>query len=72
MNKSIKKNVLILLLDGVLECIGIEDLKGVLGVISDRVEEMREFMADISHHLLRIVNTLLKRISKTTDYQVRG
>lgn len=24
------------------------------------------------HHLLRIINTLLKRISKTTDFHIRG
>lgn len=33
---------------------------------------MREILADVQYQILRIINTLLKRISKTTDFQVRG
>lgn len=33
---------------------------------------MREILADVQYQLLRIINTLLKRISKTTDFHVRG
>lgn len=33
---------------------------------------MREILSDVQYQILRIINTLLKRISKTTDFQVRG
>lgn len=71
-NKIIKKSVLIVVLDSVLECVGIHSLGDVLEIISERVGEMKDVLTDIAHHLLRIINTLLKRISKTTDFQVRG
>jgi hypothetical protein len=71
-NRIIKKNVLIVVLDSVLECVGIDKLGDVLGIIRERVGEMRDVLTDIAHPLLRIINTLLKRISKTTDFQVRG
>lgn len=64
--------MLILVLDSVLECVGIDKLGDVLGIIRERVGEMRDVLTDIAHPLLRIINTLLKRISKTTDFQVRG
>ena len=71
-NKVIKKSVLITVLDSVLECVGISELKDVLIIIRERVGEMKEVLADVQYQLLRIINTLLKRISKTTDFQVRG
>lgn len=71
-NRIIKKSVLIVVLDSVLECVGIDNLGDVLGIIRERVSEMKDVLTDIVHHLLRIINTLLKRISKTTDFQVRG
>lgn len=71
-NRGIRKNVLVTVLDSLLECVGVGEMGGVLGVIRERVGDMREVVTDISHHLLRVINTLLKRISKTTDFQVRG
>lgn len=71
-NSTINKNVLITLLDSVLECVGISDLKEVLNVIRERIGDLGDLEPKVSFNLMRIINTLLKRISRTTDFHVRG
>ena len=68
----IKKSVVINMLDDVLECVGVTDLKQVLDVIRDRVGNFGKLEQMEEYKLLRIINTLLKRISKTEDFHVRG
>jgi hypothetical protein len=71
-NPGIRKTVLTSLLDCVLECVGVSELKEVLVVVRERIGELGEVEPKISFIFLRILNTLLKRISKTTAFQVRG
>ena len=71
-NPAINKSVLITLLDNVLECVGIADLKEVLNVIRERIGDLGDLELKVSFNLLRIINTLLKRISRSTDFHLRG
>ena len=73
-NKQIKKIILISMLDSILECIGVTDLQIVMHTIQERVNDptTRDIIVDVQYQMLRVINTLLKRISKTTDYYVRG
>ena len=68
----IKKSVVINMLDNVLECVGVTDLKQVLNVIRDWVGNFGKLEQMDEYKLLRIINTLLKRISKTEDFHMRG
>lgn len=60
------------MLDNVLECVGVTDLKQVLTVIRDQIGNFGLLDFSDSNKLLRIINTLLKRISKTEDFHIRG
>ena len=61
----VKKSVPINMLDNVLECVGVSDLKKVLKVIRECIGNFGELEFADSNKLHRIINTLLKRISKT-------
>lgn len=72
-NTAIKRTLVITFIENVLECLGVSDLTEVLSLISEQIcafssslEELEQFK------LLRIINHLLRRISKTEDYRIRG
>lgn len=71
-NQQIKKEVVINLLENVLECISITDLKEILKVIKEHILKFKNLSPLNLNKMLRIINHLLKRVSKTEDYHIRG
>lgn len=61
----IKNIVLINFLDDLLECVGVTDLKKILDIIGEKITKFKNLSDKDTYKLLKIVNTLLKRISKT-------
>lgn len=71
-NESIKKSVIINLLDNILECAGVSDLKEIVKVVREHISSFKNLSSADLNKMLRIINHLLKRVSKTEDYQIRG
>lgn len=59
-------------MDEILECVGITDLKNILDLIVEKIPKFGKLEDVETYKLLRIINTLLKRISKTEDFHIRG
>ena len=62
----------ITIVEDVLECLGINDLKEILPIITDKVCSFKQLDMIDQNRMLKIINHLLKRISKTEDYLIRG
>ncbi len=68
-----RRSVIITFIENVLECLGVSDLTEVLAVISAHICQFASSLEEADQNkLLRIINHLLKRISKTEDYHLRG
>lgn len=71
-NRAIKRTSVINFIENVLESLGVSDLTQVLGLISEQICSYEALSEADQVKLLRIINLLLKRISKTEDYHIRG
>lgn len=72
-NKAIKKALIITFIENVLECLGVSDLTEVLSLISEEICTFSNTLElSDQNKLLRMINNLIKRISKTEDYRIRG
>jgi hypothetical protein len=71
-NDSLNKSLVINLIENILECLGVSDLADILTIISEQVCSFGNLEEADQNKLLRIINHLLKRISKTEDYHIRG
>lgn len=71
-NKAIKRTLIINFIENVLECLGVSDLTEVLSLISEQICGFSGLDELEQSKLLRIINLLLRRISKTEDYRIRG
>jgi len=57
----------------VLECLGVCDLTETLDLISTQIPLFASILEETDQlKLLRVINLLLKRVSKTSDYHLRG
>ena len=60
-------------IENVLDCLGVSDLTEVLDVISAQIPRFARQLEETDElKLLRVINVLLKTVSKTEDYQLRG
>lgn len=72
-NTAIKRTLVITFIENVLECLGVGDLTEVLSLISEQICAFSSSLEQLEQFkLLRIINHLLRRISKTEDYRIRG
>jgi hypothetical protein len=72
-NPAVRRMLVIAFIEDVLECLGVSDLTEVLSLISEQICAFSSSLDDVEQSkLLRIINHLLRRISKTEDYRIRG
>lgn len=72
-NKAIKRTLIITFIENILECLGVSDLTEVLSLISEQICNFSSSLEESEQlKLLRTINHLLKRVSKTEDYRIRG
>lgn len=72
-SQKLKRSVVISFIENVLECLGVSDLTEVLNVISCQIPRFANQLEKTDQvRLLRVINVLLKTVSKTEDYYLRG
>lgn len=69
---KLKLSVVLTFIDDIFECLSVKSLRSIFEVLESYVSTAETVEPNDQNMLLRMINTMLKRISKAQDIEFRG